>query len=398
MPCSSNSECLPNTGKNKGTCNGPAPTGSCVITPTTSPPTKAPSNQPTSQPTDAPTNQPTSQPADAPTNQPTNQPVTSAPVTQAPVTSAPVTSAPSSAAPSTESPTSSSATCPPAGTQVDLSSGSVSILQSSTDTICGVYISTDSSLIPFARSYDGKDWEAAPGPRASPPGGIECSGSNCSIQLPALQNANHKYVLLSKDGSAADREKIARFLEFTTFGPKMSEINALDDGSFDEASMAQHLKTQMGVAATSHREYYRKRTNSKWDASTQNARSNNPCSPFSKWRKYAYTRQDRQHTINDAYIPTTFEVVPAEVNFTTAIYEADSSSDVSCDRCLFKNATGGDKGYSSDGYYDIGGTNDFISWSINSEEGVCPISFRYSNGSRNYNRNRKMDLYVTDVL
>lgn len=93
--------------------------------------------------------------------------MTSAPVTQAPVTSAPVTSAPSSAALSTESPTSSSATCPPAGTQVDLSSGSVSILQSSTDTICGVYISTGSSLIPFARSYDGKDWEAAPGPRAS---------------------------------------------------------------------------------------------------------------------------------------------------------------------------------------------------------------------------------------
>ena len=155
---------------------------------------------------------------------------------------------------------------------------------------CGIFLQKSSGdLVPLARSYDGEDWEPAPGPLVG-------TGDNVNathVVLPALENPADAYVVLSKDGSTEDRKRIAKFLEMTTFGPKMSEIDALDDGDWARSgasSRAQYLRRQMTLPATSHREYWRKRTNSEWDATTQPARSSHPCSPNSKWRKYTYTR------------------------------------------------------------------------------------------------------------
>lgn len=86
---------------------------------------------------------------------------------------------------------------------------------------------------------------------------------------------------------------IHRFLEMTTFGPKKSEIEALESGPWDDAARANYVRTQMDMPASSHREHYRKRTNSKWQATRQAARSDHPCSPNSKWRTYTFAREDR---------------------------------------------------------------------------------------------------------
>ena len=71
----------------------------------------------------------------------------------------------------------------------------------------------DKSIIPFARSYDGYEWESAPGPRAIRTEDISCSDDSCLIELPALQNVGESYMMLKKNVSIDDRGQIARFLE-----------------------------------------------------------------------------------------------------------------------------------------------------------------------------------------
>ena len=71
----------------------------------------------------------------------------------------------------------------------------------------------DKSLIPFARSYDGNEWEAAPGPLAINAKGLVCASGSCSILLPALENVGDSYIMFTKNSSQDDRTRIARFLE-----------------------------------------------------------------------------------------------------------------------------------------------------------------------------------------
>jgi hypothetical protein len=290
-----------------------------------------------------------------------------------------------------------------------ITSGVKQVTPAAADTFCGIFLRKESesgNLIPLARSYHGKDWESAPGPLASPTENVNAT----TIILPDLQDANDRYVILTKEGSMPERKQIAKFLEMTTFGPKKSEIDAIAaDGLWTLNSAAKresYIRSQIDLPATSHREYWRKRTNSKWDATAQPARSDHPCSPNSKWRKYSYIPQDRYHTTTDAYIYTTFETVKAEANFTTTIYEADSAAEV-------KNQTPGlgggsfwnsapttsTYGYSGIGFYDMGGTNDYLEFTVNvPSTGLHPISFRFSQGSSSYNGNRKLQLQVNDVV
>lgn len=195
----------------------------------------------------------------------------------------------------------------------------------------------------------------------------------------------------------------------TTFGPKRSEIDAMAaDGTWATtaaAMRAAHIRSQIDSPKTSHREYFRKRANTKWDSTAQTARSDHPCSPNSKWRKYSYIQQDRLHTLTEALIVTTFETVQAEENLTTTIYEADSAAQVSTPAGFsgafwFPGATTSTyTGYSGSGFYDMGGTNDYVQFTVNvPSDGPRPISFRFSQGSNFYNGNRKLQLQVNGVI
>ena len=280
------------------------------------------------------------QPSKQPSNNPT--PTTALPTTKSP-TRSPI-------------PSSQVIACPSIGSKLTLIAGSSVLLGfSSSNALCAIYVESGSSLIPFARSYNTGKWEAAPGPFASPSSGILCSASECGIHLPLLSAGDSSYVLLAKDGTMTNRNQVAAFLMKTTFGPKREEINALDNANWGDAARAQYIRNQMDMNATSHREYYRKRANTKWDATAQPARSDHPCSPNSKWRKYAFINQDRQNTIDNSNIYTTFEVVPSEASLVSTIYEADVAGQITCKECSFKGAlTTSNTGYSSTGYYDIG--------------------------------------------
>ena len=282
---------------------------------------------------------------------------------------------------------------------VTISPGHKQVAVADTNTYCGIFLRKSSSgdLIPMARSYHGHDWEPSPGPLA-------CNTEDVSattVILPDPKDSNDEYVILSKDGSMDKRASIARFLELTTFGTTKSELLALDNGNWDDAARATYVRNQMSTPATSHREYWRKRTNVVWDATTQNARSDHPCSPFSKWRKYSYTLQDRLDTNTDEEpIKTTFEIVPEEIGLVTTLYEADSEDDehITCERCKFGSS---EEHFSGDGYYDFGGTDDdedFLEFTINVDNGGSyPISFRYSMASRRCSNNCPLKLEVNDV-
>jgi hypothetical protein len=378
-------------------------------------PTLAPTNQPTFKPsTDRPTSrQPTSK---APTNQPTSKPSTDRPTSRQPTTS-PTTVAPTTFSPTnqpTSKPTNSPVlpndnpvlSCPlPGATMIVITPGVKQVAPASSDIFCGIFLrkgSESGSLIPLARSYHGKGWESSPGPLASPPENV----NSTTVVLPQLQDANDRYVILAKDGSMSERKQIARFLEMTTFGPKRTEIDDIaSDGMWTTSSAAKravHIRMQIDLPKTSHREYFRNRANIKWDATSQPARSDHPCSPNSKWRKYSYIQQDRVNTNSEAYIITTFETVKAEENLTTTIYEADSSAHVKTPGLgTFWTAppTTERYGYSGTGFYDVGELNDYVEFTIDvPSAGVRPISVRYSMNSASYNGNRKMQLQVNGVV
>ena len=79
-------------------------------------------------------------------------------------------------------------------------------------------------MIPYARSYSANGWEAAPGRMAATSSGIECGDLACTVDLPPLGIGS--YVIMTKSTSTlSNEEKIARFLEMTTYGPMMSEID-----------------------------------------------------------------------------------------------------------------------------------------------------------------------------
>ena len=152
--------------------------------------------------------------------------------------------------------------------------------------------------------------------------GITCTEQACAVELPIPSRGS--YVIMTKPTNALDdTAKVARFLEMTSFGPTAAEL-ASYVGSFGEDERAAAVRAQMGLPKSSHREYFRRNANPKWDATTQNARTDHPCDPNSRWRDYAYTKLDRRNTITSGDIYTTFEEAPEDENATFTIYEAES--------------------------------------------------------------------------
>jgi hypothetical protein len=195
----------------------------------TSPPSFSPSKAPITQtPSSSPSTQPTSS---NPVTSPPSFSPSKAPITQTPSASPSLTAssspsaspiaAPVSLAHVSVSPTLPQTTlsCLQPGQQIELPSGYVNVFNSVNNEICGIYIvKSDNSLTPYARSYDGNEWESAPGPLASPMQDIDCSTGSCSIQLPALTNTNNSYVMFTKHASPSVRNQIARFLEQVSQG------------------------------------------------------------------------------------------------------------------------------------------------------------------------------------
>ena len=153
-------------------------------------------------------------------------------------------------------------------TPTEIPSGPVMLVRSSslcvlTKAIPDANDGTLTRISPVALSYDGQAWEVAAGEFATTllygrGFGDDANGSH--ITLPHLYD-DEKYYLTSYSHDISDVDKVARLLETATFGTTAQDLASWDKGSLTTATVKQWIEEQMSMPMTSHREYFRRRTN-----------------------------------------------------------------------------------------------------------------------------------------
>jgi len=183
---------------------------------------------------------------------------------------------------------------------VELSEGQNFILSAAENILCTltkVTLDQDNSIIsvvPVARSYDGFSWEIAGGTFAaslSYGDAFFCYENGCQFFLPSIE-ANEAYYLTPYSHSRTEQDEIVRFLETTTFGPRKDEINSFSTDYTGEYKFSQWMMDQMDVDSTSHREYFRKRSNARLYTPVSSGIPDHPCDSFTRWRKFSFVNID----------------------------------------------------------------------------------------------------------
>ena len=153
--------------------------------------------------------------------------------------------------------------------------------------------------IPVSRSYDGNDWEASPGLHEGLV--VVCVGDNSSrkCELEIEKTATDTFFLARyvQDNNISDRDKAARFLEMTTFGPTVADLDSLDLDNLDlDQSMAQFVHDQItNTEISSHRKFYRERLNTRAVETYKHGTVGpHACDTHSRWRTNAFTSVDKQ--------------------------------------------------------------------------------------------------------
>jgi hypothetical protein len=170
--------------------------------------------------------------------------------------------------------------CPPPGESTDINldgGGILAVSSSSAGTLCTLtQVRTENSkdvqVIPIARSYEANPWESAAGDTAieifrRSGGQPVCTENSCTINLPALPDpATYRYALTTYSYDLSRKDEVARFLDRSTFGTTPTDLALHDTAAWGDTYRANHVKDQMDTTITpmtSHREYFRKRTNPK---------------------------------------------------------------------------------------------------------------------------------------
>ena len=152
---------------------------------------------------------------------------------------------------------------------------------------------------PIARSYSARStWEISAGlfsNSATSGVTLNCTSGEtyCDVTLPPL-GSGQEYILESftrptvpTDGSSSytiEELSAARFLEQATFGPTRESINDLATNLDYEGWIVDQINT----THVTMREYYRKRTNPKYEFPyVLGAVGSGPCDLHSRWRRYA---------------------------------------------------------------------------------------------------------------
>eukprot|EP00986_Skeletonema_menzelii_P003357 scaffold1026_cov141-Skeletonema_menzelii.AAC.8 len=210
-------------------------------------------------------------------------------------------------------------TCPPKGEYVELPAGPI-MLERSSNLCIITKADVDSSgtrteIAPVARSSNGGDWEKHAGEFAE----TLLYGKNfgdysqgCQITLPELAPGQKYFIASYVDSSAGRRltevheeqKAAARLMEQGTFGTTLADLDGWNKGPVTKLSAADWVKEQMLLPVTSHREYFRERTNPRLTNPVRIGRNNHPCSANARWRKFTFSRKDGDHTGNN---PKTFE-------------------------------------------------------------------------------------------
>jgi uncharacterized protein (DUF1800 family)/uncharacterized protein (DUF1501 family) len=154
---------------------------------------------------------------------------------------------------------------------------------------------SESTSKPVARSYDAADWEISAGPFTQSLTSPICSGSVCTfVDLPIPDSADETYVLTSYHHNGFGTEaEAARFLEQATFGPTRATIDSLVASGQDKYMT--WVKDQIEtVPMSSHREYYRRRVNPRFEYPFVHGAPGpkTACDRLSHWRTFALSERD----------------------------------------------------------------------------------------------------------
>ena len=184
--------------------------------------------------------------------------------------------------------------------------------------------------LPAGRSYDGHAWEGVmPTPLTFDCCSADGAGA-CEVVLPS---GTFDVVVITGGPSSNDKDA-ARFLLQSTFGPTAAEIASMAGSSAatTRANIEQWVEAQMAETPTSHREYYRKRTNPRLSAPLSSGGVRTPCSAGSRWHRFAFTAADVGRTIAAASNGAGFDLTVGGVLRTTVTsFSPGAGSHIVCD-------------------------------------------------------------------
>lgn len=184
--------------------------------------------------------------------------------------------------------------CPAFEGSIDIfKDGRVEIGNSDPNRLCTLTVITPGSYLkPVWRSYDGRDWEASAGDYSTTPA-PDCLSGICNITLPPLLNGSHYQLTSFNMPSYSRKDEIARFLEQATFGQTLTDIASFGNTSDLQLAFAEWIKTQQAtVPLTSHREYYRRRMNARYEYASIVGAVSHPCQKGTRYRRYLFAFKD----------------------------------------------------------------------------------------------------------
>jgi hypothetical protein len=153
--------------------------------------------------------------------------------------------------------------------------------------------SNGANFKPVGRTYAGNAWEASSGDFSTL--AWSCTIAHCTVDLPILLSGS-KYRVTSfsppeifrDDG----RDEVARFLEQATFGITQSDVSYFDTNNLLR-SIGEWIKEQQDVVPiTSHRAFFRKRSNARMETATRNGPVTHPCQKDATYRRFAFSMKD----------------------------------------------------------------------------------------------------------
>lgn len=172
------------------------------------------------------------------------------------------------------------------------------------DKLCTLIEVTNKGFLkPVGRSYGNNDWEAAAGDYSSRVQ-FNCTTatSTCVVHLPELTDGAHYRMSSFHAPKYTATDEVARFLEQATFGATMTEIQSLAAAAgandYDDSYFANWIRNQMvALPATSHRAYFRRRTNARFPVASSVGAVTHACQKGTRYRKFAFSSKDAEQIL-----------------------------------------------------------------------------------------------------
>jgi cullin-associated NEDD8-dissociated protein 1 len=152
------------------------------------------------------------------------------------------------------------------------------------------------------RSYNGHLWEPVPGLNFE----FDCDWLACVVAIPDDGEGKYQLTMYTGFVVSENRSLASRFLTQATFGPTRSSIKSFlgeNGGNFGA-----WIASQVEVAPTLHRAYWRRRTNPRLLVSTSVGSPRGQCDTGSRWHRFSISHQDRGKAIEVADIAGTDQV------------------------------------------------------------------------------------------